>query len=187
MIDDYNWLSEAYLAGREHVYRQASAYLGRSPKRILDIGAGYARVSELFQINHSSELWLLDGDFNTTSDRTRKGKYGSVEDFKYYRTQQDLEQHWTSQGMRYTFVNGNDPQIDPDVKFDLVTSWLSCGYHYPISVYADLIRKHTDENSVVIMDFRRKTIAEQQKDFTVVSRLDGDHISKYYTLHIKLN
>lgn len=187
MIDDYNWLSDTYLEGRRIVYETTAAYLGRSPQRILDIGAGYARVSQLFQQNHGSELWLLDGDFNQTVDRPRIGKYGSVDDFKFYRTQQDLEQHWQREGMRYTFVNAANPQIPQDIKFDLVYSWLSCGYHYPLSTYSDLIRRHTDQNSVIIMDFRRKTLPQQQSEFTVVNCLNGDNVQKKYALHIRLN
>ena len=87
--------------------------------------------------------------------------------------------------MQYTFVDANDPQIPQDIKFDLVCSWLSCGYHYPVSTYTDLIRKHTDKDSVIIMDFRRKTLSQQQDQFEIVNCLNGDHVQKRYTLHIK--
>ena len=183
---DYKWRSEEYLKSKQDCYELASNYLGRSPRRVLDIGAGYARVSELFQQNHHSELWLLDGDFESTADRSRKAKYGTVDDFKFYRTREDLEQHYKNQGMQYTFVDANNPQIPQDIKFDLVCSWLSCGYHYPVSTYTDLIRKHTVEDSVIIMDFRRKTLSQQQDQFEIVNYLNGDHVQKRYTLHIKL-
>jgi hypothetical protein len=46
--------------------------------------------------------------------------------------------------------------------------------------------KHTTEDSVVIMDFRRKSLPLQQQDFEVVKRLDGEQVQKKYRLHIKL-
>jgi SAM-dependent methyltransferase len=186
MIDDYGWLSPAYIKSREDVYDIVTAYLKQPPRRILDIGAGYAKVSELFQKNHGSELWLMDGDFETTKNRPRKAKYGAVDDFKFYRTRQDLEQHYQSQGMQYTFVDAANPVIPQDIKFDLICSWISCGFHYPFNTYSDLIRRHSDQDTVIIMDFRRKSIQQQQNDFAVVSCLNGDHVQKRYTLHVKL-
>ena len=35
------------------------------------------------------------------------------------------------------------------------------------------------------MDFRRKTLNEQMKDFDIVQRLDGDTVQKKYKLHIQ--
>jgi len=33
---------------------------------------------------------------------------------------------------------------------------VSCGFHYPVATYRDLILKHSHENTVVVMDIRRK-------------------------------
>ncbi len=181
------WLGETYIKATEDIFAQVDAYLGKGPKRILDIGCGFANVSKQFQEKYGSELWLLDGDMITNpEDAKRVNKFGPVDDFQFYTPVSDLKAQWDRQGMQYTFVDANNISIPEDVKFDFVCSWISCGFHYPVGVYKDLIKKHTTEDSVVIMDFRRKSLFLQQQDFEIVKRLDGEQVQKKYRLHIKL-
>ena len=181
------WLGETYINATEDIFTQVDAYLGKGPKRILDIGCGFANVSKQFQEKYGSELWLLDGDMATNPETSKRvNKFGSIDDFQFYATVSELKAQWDRQGMRYTFVDANNINIPQDIKFDLVYSWISCGFHYPVSVYKDLVMKHTTEESVVIMDFRRKSLPLQQQDFEIVKRLDGEQVQKKYRLHIKL-
>ena len=182
-----HWLGETYINATEDIFTQVDAYLGKGPKRILDIGCGFANVSKQFQEKYGSELWLLDGDMATNPETSKRvNKFGSIDDFQFYATVSELKAQWDRQGMRYTFVDANNINIPQDIKFDLVYSWISCGFHYPVSVYKDLVMKHTTEDSVVIMDFRRKSLPLQQQDFEIVKRLDGEQVQKKYRLHIKL-
>ena len=161
-------------------------YLPSPPKRILDIGCGYAHISDMFQKKYGTELYLLDGDISyNTAHATRAANYGAVEDFMFYVPADDLKKEWDRQGMRYTFLDAKDVAIADDVEFDLVYSWISCGFHYPVSTYKKLIQKHTTAQSTIIMDFRRKTLNEQMKDFDIVQRLNGDAVQKKYKLHIQ--
>jgi SAM-dependent methyltransferase len=186
MIDE-KWTSPEYLAGTEEIFRQVDAYLKTPPRRILDIGCGFARVSQLFQQKYGTELWLLDGDFHANPETAvRKAKYGSKESFQFYLSVSDLKQHWDQQGINYRFVDANSIDIPKDIKFDFVCSWISCGFHYPVSSYKTLIQTHTTEDSVVIMDFRRKSLNEQSTDFDIVHNLSGEGGQKKYKLHIKL-
>ena len=43
-------------------------YLPRPPKRILDIGCGYAHISDMFQKKYGTELYLLDGDISGNAE-----------------------------------------------------------------------------------------------------------------------
>ncbi len=182
-----HWLHEGYIKATEEIFQQVDAYLGRAPKRILDIGCGFANVSNLFQKKYGSELWLLDGDFaDNPESADRVNKFGPVDNFQFYTPVSDLKAQWERQAMTYRFVDANNLDIPDDIKFDFVCSWISCGFHYPISVYKDLIKKHTTEESVVIMDFRRKSLGLQQQDFEIVKRLDGEDVRKKYRLHVKL-
>jgi SAM-dependent methyltransferase len=161
-------------------------YLPSPPKRILDIGCGYAHISDMFQKKYGTDLYLLDGDVsNNTAQANRAAKYGVTEDFMFYVSADDLKKEWDRKGMRYTFLDAKHPDIPNDVEFDLVYSWISCGFHYPVSTYKKLIQKHTTAQSTIIMDFRRKSLIEQMKDFDIVQRLDGDTVRKKYKLHIK--
>ena len=183
-----HWNAPAYVKDTETVFELTDQYLKTPPKRILDIGCGYANVSNLFQKKYGCELYLLDGDFaDNNPNADRKAKYGPAEDFLFYSPISKLKEQWDSQGMTYTFVDANNIQIDPDVKFDLVYSWISCGFHYPVNTYKELILKHTTQDAVIIMDFRRKLIAHEQElaGFDVVHRLEGTDISKKNKLHIQ--
>ena len=42
----------------------------------------------------------------------------------------------------------------PNIKFDLITSWLSCGFHYPVSTYAEMIKKHSHRDTRIVFDLR---------------------------------
>lgn len=182
------WTDPEYIQGKRQTFEIVDQYLTAPPQRILDIGSGYAHVSEFFQKKYGTELWLLDGDRSlNTEQHTRKAKYGPVDDFQFYAPVQQLKDHWDSQGMRYQFVDAHSPQIDPTVKFDLIYSWISCGFHYPVSVYKDLIQRHSTDRTVIIMDFRRKTLAEQSHCFRVVDQLRGSDQSKKLTLRIQFN
>lgn len=182
---DY-WVTPEYMQACENIFNMIDAYLPEPPKRILDIGCGFAYVSELFQKKYGCELYLLDGDVSSTPDATRKGKFGEVSSFQFYLPVERLQEHWTSKGIKYTFVDANDISIADDVQFDLVYSWISCGFHYPLSTYKELIKKHTDANSKIIMDFRRKALSSQMKDMNIVFRLEGNDTTKKQKLHITL-
>jgi SAM-dependent methyltransferase len=186
MIDPFpKWSLDYYIAEKQAVFKQVDQYLKSPPKRILDIGAGYGYISELFQKKYGTEIFFLEGDFESTSDRERKGKYGEVEDFKFYVGVTKLKEYWDSRDIDYTFVDANNITLDTDIKFDLVTSFLSCGYHYPANTYKDLITKHTDINSVVIMDIRAKTLNKQSKDFDIVATLNttSKHQRTHFSFH----
>jgi SAM-dependent methyltransferase len=185
MIDE-KWNSEDYINSVESCFKIVDQYLDKPPVRILDIGCGFAGVSELFQKKYGTEIWLLDGDSETTKDRPRKAKYGEVSDFKFYMPLEILHNHWKEKNLQYTFIDANNIEIPKKIKFDLVYSWLSCGYHYPIETYKNLILEHTDEFSKIILDFRRKTLSSQLKDFDIINYLEGTESSKRVKLHIKV-
>ena len=48
----------------------------------------------------------------------------------------------------------NNISIPKDKKFDLITSWLSCGFHYPVSTYKDLILQHSHKDTRIFLDIR---------------------------------
>lgn len=178
------WLDDKYIAQKRRSFELLDSQLTSSPRRILDIGCGYAKISQWFQEKHGSELWLLDGDI-ADSPGTRIGKYGTADTFQFYLTADRLRQQWDTEGMRYTFVDAANIKIDPDTKFDLVYSWVSCGFHYPVSVYKDLIVRHTDSDSVIVMEFRAGTIDQQIHDFDIVQTLSSDDKKQCHQIRFK--
>ena len=63
--------------------------------------------------------------------------------------------------MRYNFVDANSINLENNLVFDFVYSNVSCGYHYPVSTYSELLQNHTDENSIMIFDIHSRYFKEQ--------------------------
>lgn len=183
----HSWSKPGYIEGKQKLFERIDSYIGRAPKRILDIGCGFAKTSELFQKKYDCELYLLESDIDN-SPGTRIGKWGTAESFQWYLPMERLKQAWDEQGMRYTFVDGAKIDVPKDIKFDLVYSWLSCGFHYPVSTYRDFIKQHTTADSIIIMDFRGNLTSQQHADlespdYEVVKVLEAS--DKKRMLHIK--
>jgi SAM-dependent methyltransferase len=122
----------------------------------LDIGCGFAFESEMFQRKYGTALYLLDGEYRPLPKKSRDIGYGSVEDFTFYHPRDTLEESFRIRGLKYSFIDAQDLELASDLKFDLVYSFLSCGFHYPAETYADFIREHTNPDSVVLLDVRKE-------------------------------
>lgn len=156
---DGTWNTELYQSYKKENFEILDRYLDFSPKNILDIGCGLAWESRLFYDKHGSELYLLDGDTSANvskPDASSTGKYHtSADDFLFYHSLEELDQSLKKLGTKnYHLINCNNIVIPSGVKFDLITSWVSCGFHYPVNTYRDLIQKHSHENTRIIMDLR---------------------------------
>lgn len=193
---EQNWIGEVwntdhYRQQKRENFELASKYLPVAPKKILDIGCGLAWESRLFNQTYGSELWLLDGDTknnDTKSPSAATGNYHSTSDeFLYYYPLQKIDNELKKLGTEnYHLIDCNNIQIDENIKFDLITSWVSCGFHYPSSTYRDLILKHSHPDTKIIFDIRIKT--KQSTPFLepgveIVNRLNQRR--KYVTAEIK--
>jgi len=179
MHDENKWIigwldtkvNDEYLAIKLDNFNIIQSYIQRIPKTILDIGCGLAKESEFFQKKYKSDLYLLDGDFNSTTENKRDINYGAVSSFKFYSKIDDLKKSFNERNMNYTFVDANNISIDDSIKFDLIYSIVSCGFHYPAKTYKDLILKHSNNESIIIMDLRSSSILEQSEDIEIVNIL----------------
>ena len=185
------WMTEPYRHSKETNFDLLDKFINFEPKRILDIGCGLAWESRLFNQKYGSELWLLDGD----SENGNKDKPVKSTDVNYHLSTHDLLFYNTFERLRieldklgtqnYRLIDCNDIQIPEDVKFDLITSWVSCGFHYPVSTYQDLIKKHSHENTVVAMDVRhRKGNLYLEEGIEIVDTIQVT--AKYNTLILRI-
>jgi hypothetical protein len=53
-----------------------------------------------------------------------------------------------------------DPAAIPKLSGDLVTSFFSCGFHYPVADYADLMAATVRSGGTVILDLRGRYLAQ---------------------------
>ena len=125
------WSTPEYIAKRKGDFEALDAYLNKPIGRILDIGCGFAWQSRFFAEKYNTELWLLDGDSSTNDKKTDTASFGNWnqdgDGLLFYHSLDYLDQELKRLGTtNYHLVDANNINIPEDVKFDVITSWLSC-------------------------------------------------------------
>ena len=153
------WSTPEYQAAKKLNFDLLDAELTNPPTSILDIGCGLAWESRMFNNKYGTELWLLDGDTslntNTSELVSEDGYHVNPNEFLFYHPMSWLkEQLDANETKNYNLIDVNNISIPKDKKFDLITSWLSCGFHYPVSTYKDLILQHSHKDTRIFLDIR---------------------------------
>ena len=153
------WSTPEYQAAKKLNFDLLDAELKNPPISILDIGCGLAWESRMFNNKYGTELWLLDGDTalntNTSELVSEDGYHVNPNEFLFYHPMSWLkEQLDAKETKNYNLIDVNNISIPKDKKFDVITSCLSCGFHYPASTYKDLILQHSHENTRIFLDIR---------------------------------
>ena len=163
------WQTDEYKKNKTVSFELLDSFLTTTPTNILDIGCGLAFESEMFQSKYNSNLYLLDGDFESSISASRDRKYGTADSMAFYTKIDNLKNSFDQRKLKYNFVDANNIQLPLDLKFDLIYSNVSCGYHYPLSTYLELLKIHTTKDSILIFDINSSRIKEQIADiFTIV-------------------
>ena len=190
---DRKWTTDKYIAKRRANFEIIDAYLDQPVGRLLDIGCGFAYESRWFNEKYGTELWLLDGDADTNVSKPETASYGNwntdSSELKFYHTFNFLNSKLQQLGTKnYHLVDANNINIPDDVKFDVITSWLSCGHHYPVATYIDLMKKHSHAGTRIVLDIRTKGAAQALigvEGFEVVNKI-SQYGKKRCTAEIKL-
>ena len=190
---DRKWTTDKYIAKRRTNFEIIDAYLDQPVGRLLDIGCGFAWESRWFNEKYGTELWLLDGDADTNVSKPETASYGNwntdSSELKFYHTFEFLDSKLQQLGTKnYHLVDANNINIPDEVKFDVITSWLSCGHHYPVATYIDLMKKHSHAGTRIVLDIRTKGAAQALigvEGFEVVNKI-SQYGKKRCTAEIKL-
>lgn len=133
-----------------------SPYLPNNAKNILDVGCGMAGISALLSIyySHNVNLWLLDKQ--GVSPVINAGFNKTADQFSHYHDFELAKQLLEINGVPLTNINTCDIQSQsfPDIKYDIMISLLSWGFHYPIDTYTPNIIKN---GGIIVADVRRGT------------------------------
>jgi SAM-dependent methyltransferase len=130
-------------------------------ENILDIGCGLGLI-DLALYNHYNgniSINLLDKT-NTISEDT--SVRGFNKEYVFYNSMDATTETLTSNGVTETAlhayeVNDESLKIIEGKQFDLILSFLSCGWHYSIETYVELIKKTLKADGVLILDIRHNT------------------------------
>lgn len=148
-----SWVTDAHIETKRQRYKMILDYLGEAPKTILDIGCGFAYESRFFAKEHGTEIYLIDG--NPDIKKKRDVVFGSVDTFAFYNTLEDIRKELDKDNIKYTLIDVNNLEQLKNKKFDVICSWKSCGFHYPIDTYKDLCIKHSHKNTKLLFDIRK--------------------------------
>lgn len=153
------WASEEYQKIKYQNFELLSNALHTPPINLLDIGCGLAWESRLINKKYDTTLWLLDGDSSTNDNKPVGSKdinyHTTADSFLFYHSLALLDNKFKEFGLtNYKLMDTNNIQIPDTIKFDIIVSWLSCGFHYPVSTYKDLIQKHSTEQTRIFVDIR---------------------------------
>jgi hypothetical protein len=188
------WTTEKYQAKRRTNFETVDAYLNQPIGRLLDIGCGFAWESRWFGEKYNTDLWLLDGDSSTNCTKPETASYGnwnaSSDSLKFYHSFEFLNAKLQELGTKnYRLIDANNICIPSDVKFDLITSWLSCGHHYPVQTYINLMKRHSHAATRILLDIRCKgseTNFVGVDGFEIVNVISNVGGKKRATVEIKL-
>lgn len=155
------WISESYIQRKVKNFQLIDEYFNIPFKTVLDIGCGKAYESREFSKKYGSELWLIEGDADKNHEKSsvaRSGKYqDSADDFLAYFPLKEVKNGLEELGTKnFTLLDCNNLTIPEDLKFDLITSYLSCGYHYSLHTYKELILKHSHQDTKLVFDIRNR-------------------------------
>jgi hypothetical protein len=188
------WTTDKYIAKRRANFETVDAYLAQPVGKLLDIGCGFAWESRWFAEKYGTELWLLDGDQQYNVNKPESASYGNwnttSDSLYFYHSFDFLDAKLQELGTKnYHLVDANNINIAQDVKFDVITSWLSCGHHYPVKTYIELMKRHSHKHTRIILDIRCKGTSTNfigVDGFEIVNVVSDAGGKKRSTVEIKL-
>lgn len=134
--------------------RAALGALGRTPAHVIDIGCGTAINDALLYRDFGARLTLVDIEETPAQYHAWSGA-GSG-----YAALDDAAAFLAANGVPADRITTINPRREPGrlegLEADLVTSLLSCGFHYPIGDYADLFCATVARGGLVVLDLRRR-------------------------------
>lgn len=149
------------------------------PLTMLDIGCGLAWESRALNLAYGTKLWLMDKDYIQSGPDVKSGGWrGHFSKFSAYNDLSDLRERLDQLGTKdYQLINADNIDLPEGLKFDLIYSSLSCGFHYSADCYRDLIQRHSHADTKVIFDIRKR--ARRYQPIEIVEIIDD------YSKHIK--
>lgn len=129
------------------------------PNKILDIGCGICGwiCQGIFGENDKDfKIYLID---KTKVDE--KVYYGYEKEGSFYNSMEIAFQNLMKNGIESKNIFMQEATEDNKIffkeKFDLIVSFISCGFHYPVETYLDQIYEKLNEGGVLIIDIRKET------------------------------
>lgn len=121
------------------------------PKRVADIGCGYAFFDLFLHHRYGCELLLIDVEEN------EHRHFGFEDEAAAYTNLQTGREFLRANGVdEHKITTWNPEKEDPDdaESVDLAFSFLSCGFHFPVDMYMPFFRFGVVPGGSIILDLR---------------------------------
>ncbi len=128
------------------------------PRRIANIGCGYAFWDLFAARTYGSELVLIDLEQND------ERHFGFADQGAAYSSLSVARKFLENNGIapdRITTMNPAVADAQSSENVDLAVSFLSCGFHYPVDSYYSYFAEKVSEGGSIILDLRVSTAREQ--------------------------
>ena len=154
-----------------------------APKRLADIGCGYGLFDLFAAQDLNCTVLLIDIEENTHRHfgfNTEGAAYSSLSRAKGL---------LKANGVKADRIETLNPMTKPAEtakSVDLVVSFLSCGFHYPVDMYLPFLEKVLRPGGAAIFDLRRSTAkvqAEKLEKFGTLTDLDSPPKTRRVMLH----
>lgn len=163
-------IETSFIQDIEEDYRAIASYLPNDVNRILDIGSGVAGVDVLLSthFDHGVHVHLLD-----KTELEKHIYYNFNQKTAFYNSLDIAKKLLVDNGISKDKIHLHDadaPESCFEHRFDVITSFISWGFHYPVSTYIQSVTNSLTPNGVLILDLRKNTggFEEIQKYFKEV-------------------
>lgn len=150
------YIAKHFSADMQIDYNSIADYLPPSASDILDIGAGVSGIGVFLSqhYQHTCTLHLLD-----KSSIARTIYYGFEPETAFYNSltvaRELLARNQVPMDNVITYEVGDEAHNPfSDQTYDLITSFISWGYHYPLSTYLSEVTQALKPGGVLIVDLR---------------------------------
>lgn len=145
-----------------------------APRHVVDIGCGAAINDALLRQDFPLRATLIDIEETSAQYHFWSGEGAG------YASLSEARRFLLANGFKSAEVAVLNPRKTPDalakVKGDLVTSLFSCGFHYPIGDYADLMVDTVQSGGTVILDLRGRYHADPDPALSRLIEASQAHI-----------
>lgn len=149
-------------AGIRAEYEEVAPLIAEAgPRRIADIGCGYALFDLFAHRATGASLLLVDIEQN---ERRHFGFDAQAAAYSNLSVARAFLEANGVEPSRIETINPADAPLDAAEPVDLAVSFLSCGFHYPVSAYAPFFREGVRPGGRIILDLRRRRAARQIAD-----------------------
>jgi SAM-dependent methyltransferase len=166
-------------------YEMIKDYLPTKVDNSLDIGCGLGLIDIAFFNHYDGKINLHLLDKTNTIDENTSVR-GFNKEYIFYNSMDSTKDTLVSNGVKensiitYEVNNDSIEKLNQN-KYDLIVSLLSCGWHYSLETYIDLIKSTLTPDGILILDIRHDTgqLEYAQEHFellyTVINTAESKH------------